>query len=165
MGTKPQAWLPPVPVNIWPQDWKRQQMFTPYKNKKGNMGTKNIHSKNADLRGWHRNTELAVNLKTILRSDRKMKTGKEYLGVLRRDVDCEEFRYDEHFTFVETQPWTEKRNPRVFRGKYITVTRRSDGTLRLNFRPVKMDRGFSVVRYALGVSNEVMWALEGLVEK
>ena len=139
-------------------------MFNPYKNKKGNMGTKNIHSKNADLKGWHRNTELAVNLKTILRSDRTMKTGKEYLGVLRRDVDCEEFRYDEHFTFVETQPWTEKRNPRVFRGKYITVTRRSDGTLRLNFRPVKMDRGFNVVLYAVGVSNELMWALEGLVE-
>ena len=128
------------------------------------MGTKNIHSKNADLKGWHRNTELAVNLKTILRSDRTMKTGKEYLGVLRRDVDCEEFRYDAHYTFVETQPWTEKRNPRVFRGKYITVTRRSDGTLRLNFRPVKMDRGFNVVLYAVGVSNELMWALEGLVE-
>ena len=37
--------------------------------------------------------------------------------------------------------------------------------LRLNFRPVKMDRGFNVVLYALGVSNELMWALEGLVEK
>lgn len=126
---------------------------------------KNIHSKNADLKGWHRNTDLAVNLKTILRSDRTMKTGKEYLGVLRRDVDCEEFRYDTHYTFTEALPWTEKRNPRVFRGKYITVTRRDDGTLRLNFRPQKMDRGFNVVLYALGVSNELMWALEGLVER
>ena len=137
------------------------------------MGTKNInsknnHSKNADLKGWHRNTDLAVDLKTILRSDRTMKTGKDYQGVLRRDSDAEieDFRCrDAHYTFVETMPWTEKRNPRVFRGKYITVTRRDDGTLRLNFRPQKMDRGFNVVLYALGVSNELMWALEGLVER
>ena len=117
--------------------------------------------------GWHRNTDLAVDLKTILRSDRTMKTGKEYPGVLRRDseAEIEDFRCrDAHYTFVETMPWTSKRNPRVFRGKYITVTRRDDGTLRLNFRPQKMDRGFSVVLYALGVSNELMWALEGLVE-
>jgi len=53
----------------------------------------------------------------------------------------------------------------VFRGKYITITRQDDGTLRLNFRPVKMDGDFSPVRFALGVSNELMWALEGLVEK
>lgn len=28
------------------------------------------------LQGWHRNTELSVDLKTILRSDSSMKTGK-----------------------------------------------------------------------------------------
>jgi hypothetical protein len=58
-----------------------------------------------------------------------------------------------------------KRNPRVFRGKYISITRRDDGSLRLNFRPVKMDGDFSIERYAVGVSNELLWALEGLVEK
>ena len=137
------------------------------------MGTKNInsknnHSKNADLKGWHRNTDLAVDLKTILRSDRTMKTGKDYQGVLRRDSDAEieDFRCrDAHYTFVEALPWTSKRNPRVFRGKYITVTRRDDSTLRLNFRPVRMDRGFNVVLFALGVSSELMQALEGLVEE
>ena len=52
----------------------------------------------------------------------------------------------------------------MFRGKYITITRQDNGTLRLNFRPLKMDGDFSPVRFALGVSNELMWALEGLVE-
>ena len=37
--------------------------------------------------------------------------------------------------------------------------------LRLNFRPVKMDQHFNVVLYALGVSNELLWALECLIEK
>ena len=118
-----------------------------------------------DLEGWNRNTALGCNLKTLLCSDRVMKTGKEYLGVLRRDVECEEFRYDEHYTFIEMLPWLEKRNPKLFSGKYISITRRPDGSLRPNFRPVLIDENFSVVRYALGVSNELMQALEGLVEE
>ena len=113
----------------------------------------------------YKNTILCCDLKTILSSDRIMKAAKDYTGILRREVDIDEFRYDEHFTFVETLPWTQKRNPRVYAGKHITVTRRDDGSLRLNFRPQKMDRGFNVVLYALGVSNELMWALEGLVER
>ena len=121
------------------------------------------------LQGWNRNTELAVDLKTILRSDRSMKTGKEYQGVLRRDSDAEidDFRCrDAHYTFIETVCQSAgKRNPHVFVGKYITVTRRDDGSLRPNFKPMKVDRNFSAYRYALGVFNELMWALEDLVEK
>jgi hypothetical protein len=115
------------------------------------------------LQVWNTNTALCVDLKTLLRSDLAMKAGKEYQGVLRRDVDLDDFRYDEHYTFVETLPWLTKRNPRVFRGKYITVTRRSDGSLRLNFRPVAMGSGFSVERYAFGVYRELHQALVGLV--
>ena len=121
------------------------------------------------LQGWNRNTDLAVDLKTILRSDRSMKTGKEYQGVLRRDSDSDidEFRCrDAHYTFVETvRQRTEKRNPHVFVGEYISVTRKDDGSLRPNFRPLKVDKDFSAYRYALGVFNELMWALEDLVEK
>ena len=58
------------------------------------------------LQGWHRNTELSVDLKTILRSDERLQTGKDYHGLLRRDVVSEEFRCDEHFIFVETLPWS-----------------------------------------------------------
>ena len=95
-----------------------------------------------------------------------MKAGKEYQGILRRDVDADEFRYDEHFTFVETVPQTAgKRNPHLFVGEYITITRKDDGSLRPNFKPMKVDRDFSVDKYAAGVANELLWALEGLVEK
>ena len=40
------------------------------------MEAKNIHSKKTSRNGWHNNTHLSVNLKTQLRSDRKMKVGK-----------------------------------------------------------------------------------------
>ena len=119
--------------------------------------------------GWNVNTDLGVDLKSLLHSDRSMRIGKEYRGVLRLDheANIDEFRcQDAHYTFVETLPQSAgKRNPHVFRGKFITVTRRDDGMLRLNFRPLKDDKDFSVYRYALGVFNELMWALEALIEK
>ena len=58
-----------------------------------------------------------------------------------------------------------KRNPRVFVGKTITVTRRDDGSYRLNFRPTKLDRRLDIARYATTVGNEVLWALTSLVGK
>lgn len=116
--------------------------------------------------GWNPNTHLSVDLKTLLRSDSKMKTGKNYQGILRRDEVCEEFRYDEHFTFVETVPQTAgKRNPHVFDGKYITVTRRDDGSLRLNFKELPKGANFNLERFALGVYNELCLALGGLIEE
>ena len=132
------------------------------------MEEKNIHSKKTNLNGWHTNTDLGCDIKTILHSDRKMKTGKEYQGVLRLDAEgvVEEYlSRDSHYTFIETLPWSMKRNPRVFNGKYISITRQDNGTLRLNFKPMKVDDGFSVERYAFGVYRELHKALEGLVGK
>ena len=112
------------------------------------------------------NTHLCVSLKTQLRSDRQAEAGKSYTGVLRRDVICEDFHYDDHFTFTETiLPTREKRNPHVFEGQFITATRRDDGSLRLNFRPLPTGEGFNLERYAIGVFNEILWALEGRVEE
>ena len=121
---------------------------------------------NSNLEGWHRNTDLSVNLKTILHSDRKMKPCKDYQGVLRLDAEgtVEEFlSRDAHYTFVETLPWTTKRNPRLFNGKYISITRRPDGSLRPNFKPLKVTKGFSVERYTFKVYLELHKALKGLV--
>ena len=111
------------------------------------------------------NTALCVNLKTILRSDKRMKPGREYPGILRRDVEYDEYRCDEHYTFVETLPWTSKRNPRLFNGRYISITRQDDGTLRPNFKPMKVDKHFSVETYAFKVYLELGKALKGLVEE
>ena len=114
---------------------------------------------NPDLQGWHSNTELCVDLKTVLHTDFIAGFDKQYQGQLTRDSE-------DHFSFLETLPSTDgKRNPRVFNGQYITVTRREDGSLRPNFKPLKIKAGFSLERYAIGVSNELLWALEGLIER
>ena len=104
------------------------------------------------------NTDLCMDVKTILRSDRVTVIGKSYPGVLTRDTD-------DHYTFIETVlAGVEKRNPQVFRGEFVTITRRDDGTYRPNFRPMKVGADFSVEKYAAGVANELLWALEGLIE-
>lgn len=118
-----------------------------------------------EQQGWNKNTELCMDVKTYLRSDTRLKAGKNYQGVLRRDVECEEFKYNERLTFVETaSKRMVKRNPHVYEGRYITVTRRDDGSYRPNFRPIPRDEDFRLERYAAAVANELMWALEGLVE-
>ena len=69
---------------------------------------------------WNTNTDLGCDIKTILHSDRKMKAGKGYQGVLKLDQEgtIDEFlSRDPHYTFIETLPWSMKRNPRVFNGK------------------------------------------------
>jgi hypothetical protein len=59
-----------------------------------------------------------------------------------------------------------KRNPKVFNGKYISVTLQDDGNLRLNFKPMpKLDANFSFERYTFGVYLELHQALKGLVGK
>ena len=132
------------------------------------MEAKNIQSKKANKHGWHSNTDLGCDLKTILCSDRRMKQGKDYQGVLRLDDEGTIDEYlsrDPHYTFVETLPWSMKRNPRVYNGKFISITRRDDGSLRLNFKPLKTGEGFCLDRYALGVYNEICIAIGGLVEE
>ena len=112
----------------------------------------------------HPRTDLCCILKTLLRSDRTMQSGKDYVGVLRRDAESEDFRFDVHYTFTETLPWTQKRNPRVYEGRFITITRKDDGTLRPNFRPMNLSKDFNIDAYAFGVAYELREALEGLVE-
>ena len=112
------------------------------------------------------NTHFSVNLKTLLRKDRLAKVGKNYLGVLRRDVECDEFRYDEHFTFVETIPSTTiKRNPKVYEGKRITITRKDDGTYRPNFKPMHIGGSLTLSRYVYEVYIELCEGLSGLIEE
>ncbi len=111
------------------------------------------------------NTELCVDLKTQLLDDAVVKPGKAYQGVLTKDSEVDEFFCDEHFTFIESAPAIVKRNPRVFTGQYITITRWPDGSYRAHLKPVEISDGFDIVAYATAVGNELMWSLQGLIEE
>ena len=51
------------------------------------------------------------------------------------------------------------------KGQHISITRQDDGTLRPNFKPMKMDEMFNVDNYAFEVYRELRKALTGLVEE
>ena len=53
----------------------------------------------------------------------------------------------------------------VYRGQYITVTRRDDGTYRPNLKPIVIGDGFDIDRFATDVANELLWSVGGLIEK
>lgn len=109
--------------------------------------------------GWNSNTDLCMDVKTLLHNDRRTKLGKDYQGVLTRDTEG-------HYSFVETIGLTDgKRNPHVFFGKHITITRRDDGSYRLNFKPLKMNADFSVDIFAIEVYEELRNGLKGLIGK
>ena len=117
----------------------------------------------ADDGGCFRNTHLCSDVKTFLRFDRIAKIGKVYKGWLYRDAD-------EHFTFHER--WRQAaaaaviRNPRVFEGKYINVTRRlKDGHIRFNFKDVDFGGGFCPESFAIGVMADILKAFGGLGEE
>ena len=82
--------------------------------------------------------------------------------MLRRDSD-------DHYLFVETeQPASAacKRNPRLFDGKYISMTRcLKDGHVRFNFKEVKFGVGFNPLSFAVGVMREILKALRCLGEE
>lgn len=113
------------------------------------------------------NSLLCIDLKTKLQDEVLMEPGKDYLGILRRDIPSEEFGFDDcHYTFVEsTFPSTsERRNVHLYEGDHITCTKRLNGSLRLNFKSLKIGAGFCVDSYAIEVANEIRAALEGLIE-
>ena len=113
------------------------------------------------------NLELCIDLMTKLQDDVLIEPGKDYPGILRREIPSEEFGFDDNrYSFTETiRSTVGKRNPHVFDGEFITVTRRDDGRPRLNFKELKMSADFSLEQYALGVYNEICIALGSLIEE
>ena len=114
------------------------------------------------VKGWFRNTELCVDVKTFLRHDRIAKIGKNYTGVLCHDKD-------DHYAFVETGLTAANaniRNPHIFEGKYINVTRRMrDGHIRFNFKDVDFGVGFNPSSFAIAVMKEILKAFKCLGEE
>ena len=110
--------------------------------------------------GWFFNTELCSDIKTYLCFDRIAKIGKVYKGLLRRDSD-------DHFSFFECRCSASAnaiiRNPHVFEGKYINVTRRlMDGHIRFNFKEVDFGGRFNPMSFAIGVMKEILKAFKCL---
>ena len=114
-----------------------------------------------DLIGqWKKNISLCVDLTTHLHADPLPRMCKCYAGTLRRDG------YDQYSFMEASTPATPARNPYVFRGQYINVTRSCQGEYRPNFRPMpKVANATDLKHYAWGVFRELRLAFEGVLPK
>ena len=108
----------------------------------------------------YKNYLLCIDVKTLLQRDTLARIGKTYRGCFIVDGDW-------NATFVEdASREPQRRNQRVFDGKYITITyRMEDGHVRLNFKEVTMGEGFNADEYAIAVMEEIRTAMRGLVER
>lgn len=102
------------------------------------------------------NTDLCMDVKTILRTDRVTRIGKNYKGVLMRDGE-------DHYTFLESHPATQKRNPHIYMGKYINVSRAVDGTLYPTFNRPRYTKDFTFQDFCREAAEELI-VVTGLVE-
>ena len=108
---------------------------------------------------WNHNTELCVDLKTILLGDRRAKMRKDYTGVLTRDGR-------DHFTFIEEAQERKlvRRHPLIYKGYCINVTRRPDGTLIPHFRLPQYTRYYTFRDFCREAAEELLM-MAGLVEE
>ena len=111
---------------------------------------------------WNHNTELCIDLKTILTSDRRPRMRKDYTGVLTHDGT-------DHFRFVEDV--AEKggatvvsRNPIVYAGACINVHRRDDGLLYPTFRHPQLSTFYTFRDFCREAAEELLM-MAGLGEK
>lgn len=114
----------------------------------------------------NKNRPSCINLDILLQTDSLLRVGKRYLGLLRRKLPSEGNIYGDQYEFEEVKvPLTVcNRNVHLFIGQYVTLTCRPNGSLRLNFKNLKIDTDFSVENYCLEVANEIRMALKGLIE-
>ena len=104
-------------------------------------------------------TELCVDLKTILTSDRRAKMRKDYRGVLTRDGR-------EHYTFIEDAQERKlaRRYPLVYQGYCINVTRRDDGSLHPHFRLPHCTQYYTFRDFCREAAEELL-LIAGLIEE
>lgn len=79
-------------------------------------------------------------------------------GVISKDR-VGNIRFEENVD--ATRSW--ERNPRIFEGRFVNMSRKKDGSLKFSFRRVNTDAmGFKASDYAFNVYSELINALQSI---
>lgn len=99
-----------------------------------------------------KNTNLCVDLKTVMQNDAILSEGKSYAGLLTRDGE-------DHFRFEEAvRRGRPPRNPKLFDGRYVSMVRMHNGRYQMHLKT--MDQNVSHDDYAFRVYVEISNALK-----
>ena len=97
---------------------------------------------------------LCVDLKTI--TERTCFCPQESrTGVLRMEDE-------DHFHFYESQPSSERRNPRLWSGKMLNISQKSDGQLSVNFKPMRLEGQTNVDQLIASIYLDLLKAKKDL---
>lgn len=108
----------------------------------------------------HPNTELCIDLKLMTRQPGRMPVGEYLPGMLTRDGE-------DHFLFIERaakERMAARRNPRIYRGRFINVIRHADGSLVLTFNRPTLNESFTFQDFCREAAGELL-AVAGLIEE
>lgn len=99
-----------------------------------------------------KNTNLCIDLKTVMQSDAILQKGQCYNGILTRDGD-------NHYLFEEAvRKGSAPRNPKLFDGKYLSMVRMQNGRYQMHLKT--MGTNIDHEKFAFGVYSEIVNALK-----
>lgn len=101
-----------------------------------------------------KNTNLCIDLKTIMQEDAILNEGQTYRGVLTRDS------YD-HYLFEEEAKSSRsscKRNPKLFDGNYCSLVHMQNGRYQIHMKTINASGSFDRRDLAFKVYSELLTA-------
>ena len=102
-----------------------------------------------------KNTNLCIDLKTIMQEDALLKPGKSYRGVLSRTSE-------DHYLFEEAAPMTRHihRNPKLFNGRYVSLVHMQNGKYQVHMRTIDASTTLDGKDLAFQVYSELLDAFD-----
>lgn len=102
-----------------------------------------------------KNTNLCVDLKTIMQEDALLTEGQCYRGVLTRDGE-------DHYLFEEeartAADRSDRRNPKLFDGHYVSLVHMQNGRYQVHMRTIDASTCRDRKELAFRVYNELLEA-------
>lgn len=99
-----------------------------------------------------KNTNLCIDLKTVMQNNSILVKGQCYNGILTRDSET-------HYRFEETiRKGRRPRNPKLYDGKHISMVRKSNGRYQIHMKA--MDEKLDRENFAFEIYSEVVSALK-----
>lgn len=99
-----------------------------------------------------KNTNLCVDLKTVMQSDAHLVEGQCYTGVLTRDGD-------DHFIFEEScHRGRSPRNPKLFDGDYCSLVHMQNGKYQIHMKTIDASAIEDRNQLAFNVYSELLTA-------
>ena len=99
-----------------------------------------------------KNTNLCIDLKTVMQNDALLTQGQCYTGVLTRDGD-------EHFIFEEScHRGRCPRNPKLFDGNYCSLVHMQNGKYQIHMKTINASQVADRNQLAFNVYSELLTA-------